>query len=340
LVNIVLCLLQLGLVIPTFVMIVGKKQNSPDFHLDVSLFTLVLVFLIQPLAIWLQARKPDQKEKFCLMVQGSHQRKENRHRTTVYGVTITDELKVEYERNPEGILVFLRKLPSEGCNSSSGWVQPFSLPFLGWFPFLQFLCFATLTVGLSWLPPLSNHPDSIPLVSLYYLVLAVQVAILLTTYLGAEDCGYFFCCSYTRWFKHTSAYTEVLQDQILDKFGQQLKEEGEQLELEIRQHTTTTTNAEGVEIWDVGPLTKKRYDDQVRLLHLFLAVEHEKAQKKAMPETMETGEASFIMTREEMDRLAELASACRREVEGVNTPEVQTEATMNRTMEVNTDSVE
>lgn len=319
-VNLVLWLLQLGTGI-TFLL---KKSRDPgyfppntDWQKYLLIFTLVQQSLIQLWNVWIILGKVEKKEKFCLTVQGTHQRKQNRSRRTIYGVAISDEIRVEYEKNPEGILVFFRKLPSGSSSSNTGPAcAPFQLPLQGWFPFLQFLGLAALTTYVTLLAYYYHshyylfYSYQMTMLALLCFTLVVQVAIFLSSYSVAQDCGCMFpllFIGYTRWFKHTSAYTELLQDQLQAKFGQQLKAEGEQLEQAIRQYTSRTMRPDGVEVRNVGPVTKKRYDDQVRLLHVLLAAEHDKSWKEATTETLETGGASFIVTREEMERLEEWA---------------------------------
>jgi len=309
LINILLWLLQLGTGIPSL-LLKGRDhdtdwQENPYWYL--LIYTLVQQSLIQLWNVWILLGKVEKKEKFCLTVQGTHQRKQNRSKRTIYGVAISDQIRVEYEKNPEGILVFFRKLSSGSSRSNTGPAcAPFNLPLQGWFPFLQFLGLATLTTHITRLTLSLNSSDYMALLALLYLTLIIQISIFLSSYSVAQDCGCMFplfFIGYTRWFKHTSAYTELLQDQLQVKFGQQLKAEGEQLEQAIRRNSSRTMRPDGVEVRNVGPVTKKRYDDQIRLLHVLLAAEHDKTWKEATPETMETGGASFIVTREEMERL-------------------------------------
>merc|ERR1712059_141637 len=153
LVNLVLWLLQLGTGI-TFLL---KKSRDPgyfppytDWQKYLLIYTLVQQSLIQLWNVWILLGKVEKKEKFCLTVQGTHQRKQNRSKRTIYGVAISDQIRVEYEKNPEGILVFFRKLSSGSSRSNTGPAcAPFNLPLQGWFPFLQFLGLATLTTHIT-----------------------------------------------------------------------------------------------------------------------------------------------------------------------------------------------
>eukprot|EP00092_Neocalanus_flemingeri_P108781 GFUD01139718.1.p1 GENE.GFUD01139718.1~~GFUD01139718.1.p1 ORF type:complete len:270 (+),score=42.82 GFUD01139718.1:73-882(+) len=183
--------------------------------------------------------KPDSGEKFSLTVQGSHERKKSRHQTSMYGVTVSNEVRVDYDRNAQGILVYFRKVTS---SSKTGlYCQPFLLPFRGWFTFFHVIIALTLMIAL--IHPV-HESDKRPLVLpiLIFVSLILQIPVVASSYYEAEDCG--FCIplgyAYTRWFKHTNAYTEMIQQNIQEKHGQHLQQEGEQLELAIRRNALRT----------------------------------------------------------------------------------------------------
>merc|ERR1711936_1377137 len=269
----------------------------------ILIVVLVLLTLIQlwELKVFL---KPNLDEKFCLTIQGSHERKASRHRRTVYGVTVSDEVRVDYERNPDGILVFFRKVTS--MNSKKGpCCQPFFLPFRGWFTFFHgtiavalFIFFMNNNISGA------NYPSSFLLLTTAIL----EMVVMMSTYFSAEDCG---CCfitmSYTRWYKHTNAYTEMIQERIQTKHGQKLDQEGEQLETAVKINMMKR-EVEGVTYHDVGPQTAKRYQDQVVLLHLLLAQEHDQVCKQVFQEhNIENKGVSFTMTADEINTLEKFA---------------------------------
>eukprot|EP00092_Neocalanus_flemingeri_P040814 GFUD01044432.1.p1 GENE.GFUD01044432.1~~GFUD01044432.1.p1 ORF type:complete len:360 (-),score=74.57 GFUD01044432.1:432-1511(-) len=245
--------------------------------------------------------KPDSGEKFSLTVQGSHERKKSRHQTSMYGVTVSDEVRVDYDRNSEGILVYFRKVTS---SSKTGlYCQPFLLPFRGWFTFFHVIIALTLMTALI-LPVYESGKRPLVLPILIFVSLILQIPVVASSYYKAEDCG--FCCgfyAYTRWFKHTNAYTEMIQQNIQAKHGQRLQQEGEQLELAIRRNTQQT-EVNDVTYRNVGPQTAKRYEDQIVLLHLLLAQEHDQACKEVFPEhSIQNKGVSFILTAEEIEAL-------------------------------------
>eukprot|EP00092_Neocalanus_flemingeri_P025211 GFUD01027342.1.p1 GENE.GFUD01027342.1~~GFUD01027342.1.p1 ORF type:complete len:297 (-),score=61.92 GFUD01027342.1:216-1043(-) len=240
----------------------------------------------------------------------------------MYGVTVSDEVRVDYDRNCEGILVYFRKVTS---NSNKGpGCQPFLLPFRGWFTFFHVLIALTLMIctiiiyinydnyndytylyhPVSELGTHCTHPLVLPL--LLFVSLILQTAAVVSSYYQAEDCGFclpLFCIGYTRWFKHTTAYTDMIQQNIQAKHGQRLQQEGEQLELAIRRNTQKT-QVNDVTYHDVGPRTAKRYEDQIVLLHLLLAQEHDQAGKEVFPEhSIQNKGVSFIVTAEEIEAL-------------------------------------
>eukprot|EP00092_Neocalanus_flemingeri_P108782 GFUD01139719.1.p1 GENE.GFUD01139719.1~~GFUD01139719.1.p1 ORF type:complete len:376 (+),score=84.84 GFUD01139719.1:73-1200(+) len=261
--------------------------------------------------------KPDSGEKFSLTVQGSHERKKSRHQTSMYGVTVSNEVRVDYDRNAQGILVYFRKVTS---SSKTGlYCQPFLLPFRGWFTFFHVLIALTLMIctiiiyinyddykDYTYLSvsELGTHPLVLPL--LLFVSLVLQTTAVVSSYYQAEDCGFclpLFCIGYTRWFKHTTAYTDMIQQNIQAKHGQRLQQEGEQLELAIRRNTQQT-QVDDVTYHDVGPQTVKRYEDQIVLLHLLLAQEHDQACKEVFPEhSIQNKGVSFILTAEEIETL-------------------------------------
>eukprot|EP00092_Neocalanus_flemingeri_P085153 GFUD01107108.1.p1 GENE.GFUD01107108.1~~GFUD01107108.1.p1 ORF type:complete len:450 (-),score=107.92 GFUD01107108.1:132-1481(-) len=332
--------------------------------------------------------KPDSGEKFSLTVQGSHERNKSRHRRTMYGVTVSDEVRVDYDRNCEGILVYFRKVTSS--SNTGPYCQPFLLPFRGWFTFFHVLIALTLMIctisiyinyddykrlqdykqelaaksyseATQTVPPekpeldgednlyavygelldaFSNddnpwnnfgedisdassldvdreafeplselgthctHPLVLPI--LLFVSLILQTTAVVSSYYQAEDCGFcipLFCIGYTRWFKHTTAYTDMIQQNIQAKHGQRLQQEGEQLELAIRRNTQKT-QVNDVTYHDVGPQTAKRYEDQIVLLHILLAQEHDQACKEVFPEhSIQNKGVSFILTAEEIEAL-------------------------------------
>eukprot|EP00092_Neocalanus_flemingeri_P077983 GFUD01096918.1.p1 GENE.GFUD01096918.1~~GFUD01096918.1.p1 ORF type:complete len:448 (+),score=104.41 GFUD01096918.1:86-1429(+) len=330
--------------------------------------------------------KPDSGEKFSLTVQGSHERKKSRHQRTMFGVTYSDEVRVDYDRNSEGILVYFRKVTTSSDTGPG--CQPFLLPFRGWFTFFHVLIALTLMIctiiiyinyddynrlqdykkllaeshseATQTVPPekpevdggdnfdaamygelldafahnvdnpfsnfgeqisdgpsldvdreafepvseLGTHPLVLPI--LLFVSLILQLTAVVSSYYQAEDCGFclpLFCIGYTRWFKHTNAYTDMIQQNIQAKHGQRLQLEGEQLELAIRRNTQKT-QVDGVSYHDVGPQTAKRYEDQIVLLHLLLAQEHDQACKEVFPEhSIQNKGVSFILTAEEIEAL-------------------------------------
>eukprot|EP00092_Neocalanus_flemingeri_P028391 GFUD01030829.1.p1 GENE.GFUD01030829.1~~GFUD01030829.1.p1 ORF type:complete len:448 (+),score=95.58 GFUD01030829.1:107-1450(+) len=332
--------------------------------------------------------KPDFGEKFSLTVQGSHERKKSRHRRTMFGVTVSDEVRVDYDRNCEGILVYFRKVTSSSDTGPG--CQPFLLPFRGWFTFFHVLIALTLMIctisiyidyddynrlqdykkllaeshseATQTVPPenpevdggdnfdaamygelldafahnvdnpfsnfgeqisdgpsldvnketyqpvseLGTHPLVLP--TLLCVSLILQTTAVVSSYYQAEDCGFclpLFCIGYTRWFKHTNTYTEMIQQNIQEKHGQHLQQEGEQLELAIRRNAhAQRTLVNDVTYHNVGPQTAKRYEDQIVLLHLLMAQEHDLACKLVFPEhSIQNKGVSFILTAEELETL-------------------------------------
>ena len=66
--------------------------------------------------------------------------------------------------------------------------------------------------------------------------------------------------------------------------------------------------ADGVVYKDVGPMTAKRYQDQIVLLHLLLAQEHDQVAKQALPEYNLDGKGvPFTLTAQEIRLLNEFA---------------------------------
>merc|ERR1712133_256674 len=110
--------------------------------------------------------------------------------------------------------------------------QSFSLPFKGWFTFFQVLIALTLvtsTIVYYFQSFNINNLESYPslLFLLLILSLLLQIPVVMSTYYRAEDCGFFMPCfwlNYTRWFKHTNSYTDLIQERILAKYGDRLKE--------------------------------------------------------------------------------------------------------------------
>merc|ERR1719450_1752784 len=281
---------------------------------------------------------PNHGEKFSLTIQGSHQRRPSRHRTKMYGVTVSDKVTIEYNRNPDGMMVYFGKV-REGSLSSktSPYCQPFSLPLKGWFTFFQVLIALTLvTITLVYYlhsfnkyymlkvaemgvdPFYKDHLNSVlvnelgsyPSLLFILLILAslLQIPVVMSTYYRAEDCGFYMIwLGYTRWFKHTNTYTDLIQQRIQAKYGDRFKEEGDQLDSAIKQYPNEAT-VDGVTYRDVGPATTKRYQDQLVLLHLLLAQEHDQVCKEVFPEKNIDGKGvSFTLTAHEIDTLHDYA---------------------------------
>jgi len=258
---------------------------------------------------------PNHGEQFSLTIQGSHERRPTRHRRTMYGVTVSDNVTIEYNKNPEGMLVYFRKV-KEGSSTTGPYCQPLLLPLKGWFTFFHVMILLTLITSTTIYYIYSNADDLHFLgnletySSLLFILLIVatilQVPVVMSSYYRAEDCG--FCCpllwvSYTRWFKHTNAYTELLQQKIQAKHGEKLKQEGDLLATAIRQNMQSV-DVNGVTYRDVGPATTKRYQDQLVLLHLLLAQEHDQVCKEVFPEKNIEGKGvSFTLTADEIDIL-------------------------------------
>eukprot|EP00092_Neocalanus_flemingeri_P025213 GFUD01027344.1.p1 GENE.GFUD01027344.1~~GFUD01027344.1.p1 ORF type:complete len:366 (+),score=66.84 GFUD01027344.1:165-1262(+) len=250
--------------------------------------------------------KPDSGEKFSLTLQGSHERKKSRHRRTMYGVTVSDEVRVDYDRNSEGILVYFRKVTSS--SKTGPYYQPFLLPFRGWFTFFHVIIALTLMIcsiiiyvnyyAINEYPYLPvSEIGTHPLLLLLFVSLILQITVVVSSYYKCV--GY----DYTRWFKHTNAYTEMIQQNIQEKHGQHLQQEGEQLELAIRRNAQRSL-VNDVTYHDVGPQTAKRYEDQIGLLHLLMAQEHDLACKLVFPEhSIQNKGVSFILTAEELETL-------------------------------------
>ena len=267
---------------------------------------------------------PNPEEKFSLTIQGSHQRKPKRFRTKDNGKTVSETHQVDYERNPDGVMVFFRRVFRS--NVSAGY-QPFHLPLQGWFTFFHVLITGTLFVCFRLIysyystciylyddKNCSTTDDEwasfITLLVLMSLSTVSQIIITLATYYRAKDCGYYFFpfIAYTRWFKHTNAYTEMIQQKILSKHGQLLVEEGDELHLAIQQDAQKTVGADGVLYKNVGSMTAKRYEDQIVLLHLLLAREHDQVAKKALSEYNLNGKGvPFTLTAQEIRLLEEFA---------------------------------
>jgi len=279
----------------------------------ILIVVLVLLTLIQlwELKVFL---KPNLDEKFCLTIQGSHERKPSRRRRTMYGITVSDEVRVDYERNPEGILVFFKKVTSN--NSTGIYCQPFLLPLRGWFTFFHGSIAVTLFIFFTYNISGSNYPSSFVLLTTTILEMVAMTC----TYFSAEDCG---CCfltmSYTRWYKHTNAYTEMIQERIQAKHGQRLEQEGEQLETAVKKNMMKR-EVQGVTYHDVGPQTAKRYQDQVVLLHLLLAQEHDQVCKHVFQEyNIVNKGVSFTMNTEEINTLEKFAEESLNETRPVET---------------------
>merc|ERR1719402_950691 len=130
--------------------------------------------------------RPDNKEMFSLTIRGSHERKPSRRRQTFYGVTTSDEVRVDYDRNSELIQVYFRKVSSRDCPGAV--CQPFKLPFRGWFTFFHVIIASTLITCDILLYP------SVP--SLFIILISVafvlECSAVACVYFTAEDCG--FCC--------------------------------------------------------------------------------------------------------------------------------------------------
>ena len=239
----------------------------------------------------------------------------SRHKRSLYGVTVSDSVNIEYNRNADGILVYFRKVGTHG-STTGPFCQPFLLPLKGWFTFFHVLIALTLVIctlahhsystfnGFEYLSgaKIGTHPA---LLSILLVVSSIlQIPAVMASYYRAEDCGFAMPgIGYTRWFKHTNAYTDMIQQKIQGKYGEKLLQEGDQLELAIRRNMQKT-NRNGVEYTDVGPATAKRYQDQLVLLHLLLAQEHDLVCKEVFPgHNIENKGVSFTLTAEEIDTL-------------------------------------
>merc|ERR1712198_359009 len=328
-VSLVFAALEIGC-LATVLIFIGVNAHLHSYTtLQVILGMIITLLLLIHLWDFKVIHYPNPDEKFSLTIQGSHHRKASRSRTTMYGVTVSETHRVDYEKNPDGVMVFFRRV--SGSNVSAG-CQPFHLPLQGWFTFFHVLITGTLCVCfvLIWYSYSSceylydgvncystvdtddARPSFITLLVLMSFSTFSQIVITLATYYRAKDCGYCFyciyCIAYTRWFKHTNAYTEMIQQKILSKHGQRLIEEGDQLHLAIHQYRQETVGADGVVYKDIGPMTAKRYEDQIVLLHLLLAQEHDQVAKQALPEYNLDGKGvPFTLTAHEIKLLKEFA---------------------------------
>ena len=77
--------------------------------------------------------------------------------------------------------------------------------------------------------------------------------------------------------------------------------------------------SDGVSYHNVGPQTAKRYQDQVVLLHLLLAQEHDKVCKNVFPEyNIENKGVSFTLTAKEIETLEMFAEKAKERVDEAN----------------------
>jgi len=313
-VSLVFAAIEIGL-LATALIFIGVNDNLHKYtKVQVILGIIITLLLLIYLWDFKVMYYPNPEEKFSLTIQGSHQRKPYRFRTKDNGKTVSETHQADYERNPDGVMVFFRRVFRS--NVSAGY-QPFHLPLQGWFTFFHVLItgtlFGLLCYSYIYLYDCRNcYPTVVlytPLVLLSFSILS-QIVITIATYYRAKDCGYCFYpfIVYTRWFKHTNAYTEMIQQKILSKHGQRLVEEGDQLHLAIHQYSQEVVGADGVVYKDVGPMTAKRYQDQIVLLHLLLAQEHDQVAKQALPEYNIDGKGvPFILTAQEIRLLDEFA---------------------------------
>ena len=95
---------------------------------------------------------------------------------------------------------------------------------------------------------------------------------------------------------------KTLIDYSLFKVGDKLKNEGDQLELAIKQSRGNTPSSDGVD----GP--NKCLDDQIKTLHYLLAGHHDEAMKEFKGTDAEEGAASLIITKGEMEALGDWAT--------------------------------
>jgi len=308
------------------------KVDKPFQIISIIIICVHVLIQTWELKIFL---RPDPEEKFSLTIQGSHVRKTSRHRRTMYGVAYSEEVRVAYDRNPDGILVYFRKVISS--SNTSPYCQPSSLPIRGWFTFFHCIIALTLLICVigtfitfrdnysyyyynSYYHPLGRIPFLLPVLFLVSLILHTPV--LLSSYYTADDCGFcipIFNVGYTRWFKHMNAYTNMIQQNILVKNGQKLQQEGDQLEIAVRKNMQKIEGSDGVTYHNVGPQTAKRYQDQVVLLHLLLAQEHDKVCKNVFPEyNIENKGVSFTLTAKEIETLEMFAEKANERVDDAN----------------------
>lgn len=298
--------------------------SEGDVNMEGWLRVIIIIILSLHVLIQMWDLKsvlwPNLGEKFSLTIQGSHARKPSRRRTTMYGVTISEEVRIDFDRNADGMLVYFRKVTS---SNTGPYCQPFLLPLKGWFTFFHILIalalvICTIIVFSSYneykdyeylsVEELGTYPALLSILLL--ITSALQIPVIMAFYYRAEDCGFclpIFWIGYTRWFKHTNTYTDLIQQNIQSKHGQRLVQEGDQLELAIRRNMQQMS-VNGVSVHNVGPQTAKRYEDQIVLLHLLLAQEHDLLCKQVFPEyNIENKGVSFTLTAEEIDTLNKYA---------------------------------
>eukprot|EP00091_Calanus_sinicus_P016455 TRINITY_DN35819_c0_g1_i1.p1 TRINITY_DN35819_c0_g1~~TRINITY_DN35819_c0_g1_i1.p1 ORF type:complete len:219 (-),score=31.17 TRINITY_DN35819_c0_g1_i1:139-795(-) len=137
------CVLLEIMVLVAMLVLAGVGEAKMEGWLRV--FVIIIVCLHVFIQMWdLKGFLwPNPGEKFSLTIQGSHARKPSRRRTTMYGVTISEEVRIDYDRNADGMLVFFRKVSS---SNTGPYCQPFLLPLKGWFTFFQVLIALALVI--------------------------------------------------------------------------------------------------------------------------------------------------------------------------------------------------
>jgi hypothetical protein len=220
---------------------------------------------------------PNLEEKFSLTIQGSHEHVPARSRRTVIGITVQDGDVIQYNENPEGILVYFRKF-KESASTTGPYRQPCLVPLKGWFPFIHTLIFVALFICCLFEFIYKEGQGSI--FGILIVCVILQPLVMFASYYSSEDCG--FCCllSYTRWFKHTGAYTQLVQKRIQTKLLHEVQtwqQEGEQLSI------ATNTQV---------------------LLHRLLAQEHDQLFKEVFPGYHIHNEGvSFTLSAQEINSL-------------------------------------
>ena len=311
-ISIVLGALEIGLLVAILIL------NEIYFHLKIWwAFPFILGIPITVLSLmYLWDLKmifiPNHEEMFSLTIQGSHQRNISFGRRTkrlFMGIIVTDTQTkdVYYERNYDGIMVFFTRFSGSNALSS-----PYDFPFQGWFTFFHILIIGPLIacfVKISYFFIRYDDLNSLTLCVLMGASILSHLGSTITTYYRATDC----CCDigcivYTRAYKHTNSYTEMIQQSILSKHGPSLKEDGDRLDYAIKQITHGTVRANRVVLKDVIKGIANRYDDQLVLLNLLLAQHHNQAAKQVLPEyNVDNQGVPFLLTMKEIRILDQFA---------------------------------